>query len=106
MEEAVCACADRLVAIYAPRAKHADRRFLLGHDARLNAGCMCAQQDVGRLLYAGFFLDKERVLHVACRMFGRKVQHAEYVAVVLYFRSVSHHESDARKDVNYLLTHE
>ena len=38
-------------------------------------------------------------------MFGCKVQHAEYVAVILHFRSVSYHESDARKDVNDLLPH-
>ena len=50
--------------------------------------------------------DKERVLHVACRMVFREVHRREYVPVILYFRAVSHGEPQASEYVNDFLLDE
>ena len=92
VEECVRAIADSLVAVYASRTKHPDRRLGRFHYTALYAGCMCTQDDVVRYIFSIVF-DEESILHIACRMIFGKVHGREYVPVVFHFRTVGDVES-------------
>ena len=94
MEDAVGAVGDRLVAEDAARTDHADRRPLALHRAHLDRRGVRAQQDVGILF------DEERVLHVACRMFGREIERREDMPVILDFGAVG--DGVAQPRVSYI----
>ncbi len=67
---------------------------------------MRAQQHVGRLLYAYLFLYEEGVLHVACRVLRREVQHAVHVLVVLHLGPLRYREADTGEYLLYLFAHQ
>ena len=100
MEEAVCAGADGLVAIYATRADDADGRLLLLHHAALDGA------GVGAQYHVGVSLDEEGVLHVACRMVIGEVHGAEHVPVVLHLRTVGQAETQSGEDVDNLVAYD
>ena len=94
MEEAMGTCADRFVAVNTARAKYADGRLCLFHDARLHAAGVRAKDDVRMRLH------EERVLHVASWMVVSKVQAAVNVPVVLHLRAFCQGETKAAEDVD------
>ena len=104
VEEAVSAGSDGLVAVDTPRADDADGRLAALHGAHLHTARVRAQHDVaGHVILV--LLDEERVLHVASRMVGGKVQRTEHVPIVLDLGTLGKGEAQAREDVDDLLAH-
>ena len=94
MEETVCACRYRLVAVDAARTDDAYWRLRVLHDASLNARRMRTQQNIlGNVVRMLAY--EECVLHVASRMVGSKVHLGKHVHVVLHLRSVSQDKAHA-----------
>ena len=87
------------VAEHAARRNDADRRRARLHGADLDVGRVGAQRPVG---VSG---QKEGVLHVAGRVFRRKIQGRKVVPVVLHFGSLSNGKAHSAKDVDELVAH-
>ena len=104
MEEGVCTVADSFVTIYASWTKYTDRRLCRLHYTALYAGCMCTQNDIVR--HFGIVINKESVLHIACRMVFRKVHGREYMPVVFDFRSVCDVETHSGKNIDDFVLHD
>ena len=91
MENAVGTRRYCLVPEYTAWHEDADGRFLFFHNANLSARSVGAEKDVGVGLY------KEGVLHIACGVFGGKIEGGEVVVVVFNLLTLSHCESKARE---------
>ena len=100
VEEAVCASGNGFVAVYAPRADDANGRFLRSHDASLHRRSVGAQQYVRRAK------NEERVLHVAGRMVGCKIERGKHMPIVFDFRPVGDSEAKAGKYGNNFVSDE
>ena len=106
VEEAVCTCGNRLIAIYTTRTQHTDWWLLTQHCTCLYARSVRTKQNIAWFLHTDFLLDKERILHIACRMLWGKIQKRIYVLIILHFWSFRHCKTYTRKNINYLLTHQ
>ena len=105
MEESVCTVTDGLIAIYASRTEHADRRLCRFHNTALHTRGVCAQDDAVRYVFCVVF-NEERVLHVACRMIFGKIHGGEYMPVVFYFRPIGNIESHAGKYIDDFVSYD
>ena len=94
VKNAVRPVRNGLVAEYPPRANHADRRFLTLHRAHLDRTGVRPQQDIR------VFADEKRVLHIAGRMLGRKVERREHMPVVLDLGPFGHRIAQPREYVD------
>ncbi len=106
MEETVSTGADGLVTIYATWAEHTDRWLVGLHIVSLIARSMAAEEHIlGNIVGVGL-LDEECILHVAGWMIGSKVEHGEYVLVVIYLWTLIEGEAHAAEDVDDLILHD
>ena len=105
MEETVGASGDGFVAIHPTRANDANGWLLLFHSAHLHRTGVATQNNVAlHILFVG--INKEGVLHIACRVVGSKIQRAKHVPIVFHFRTICQGETKARKNVDNLFTHQ
>ena len=88
----------RIVAMYRARNHDADRRLHLLHGANLHRRSVSPQQQTLALRLRFLPGDEQRVLRVARRMVGRKIQRLEVVIVGLDHRPFLHRVAEIAED--------
>ncbi len=95
MELNVAASADDFIAIDFARKDRTNRWLILFHQTHLHRSCMRTKQMR--------ISDEKRILHIACRMIGRKIQCLKIVVICLDFRTICHTKAHPTENVSNFL---
>ena len=67
---------------------------------------VAAKQHILRHVVRIRLLNEESILHITGRMISRKIEHSEYMLVIIDFRTMIKRESHALEDIDNLILHD